>query len=159
MKISKIGSIAVLAMAVFACAKADTKVDYPENFQSWNHVKSMVLYADHALADPFEGIHHIYANDVAMDGFDSNKFAEGSVIVFDLFENNEGGGALQEGPRKLTGVMVKDSKHFSKTGGWGFEGFAGSSKDERLVSDGGAGCYACHESNVKESDYVFSKTR
>jgi len=159
MKASKVGSIALAFMTVFACAKADTKVDYPENFQSWNHVKSMVLYADHALADPFEGIHHVYANDVAMDGFDSNKFADGSVIVFDLFENNEGGGALQEGARKLTGVMVKDSKHYGKTGGWGFEGFAGSSKDERLVSDGGAGCYACHEQNASATDYVFSKTR
>lgn len=94
-----------------------------------------------------------------MDGFDSNKFADGSVIVFDLFENNEGGVALQKGPSKLTGVMVKDSKHFSKTGGWGFEGFAGSSKEERLVSDGGAGCFVCQEANVKDTDYVFSKPR
>ncbi|MBL4853766.1 MAG: cytochrome P460 family protein [Robiginitomaculum sp.] len=159
MKLQRLAVIAVLTMVVLACAKAENKVEYPENFQSWNHVKSMVLYADHALADPFEGIHHIYANDIALDGFSNSQFAEGSVIVFDLFHSNEGGGALQEGDRKLTGVMVKNSKHFSKTGGWGFEGFAGDSTDQRLVSDGGAGCFACHEAQVKDSDYVFSKPR
>lgn len=52
MKASKVGSIALAFMTVFACAKADNKVDYPENFQSWNHVKSMVLYKDHPLANP-----------------------------------------------------------------------------------------------------------
>ncbi len=158
MKVSTIVFIAISTIAVTAGVKAEHSVAYPDNFRDWYHVKSMVLYADHALADPFEGIHHVYANKLAMEGFSNRQFADGSVIVFDLFNSIEGGGALQEGDRKLTGVMVKDSKHFSSTGGWGFEGFAGDSKDQRLVSDGGAGCFACHE-QVKDSDYVFSQLR
>lgn len=54
--------------------------------------------------------------------------------------------------------MQKDSAKYASTGGWGLEGFAADSKTERLVSDGGQSCFACHES-VKESDYVFSKWR
>ncbi len=29
----------------------------------------------------------------------------------------------------------------------------------RLVTDRGAGCFACHEANAKDSDYVFSQLR
>lgn len=151
--------IAASAMVAVACAQAEHNVDYPENFRDMYHVKSLVLHDDHPLADPFAGIHHIYANDIAKQGYAKGKFDDGSVIVFDLFESNDGGGALAEGDRKLTGVMVKDSKHYSETGGWGFEGFAGDSKNERLVTDGGAGCFACHSANAKDSDYVFSKLR
>ncbi len=151
--------IAAASLIATACVQADNKVDYPENFRDMYHVKSLVLHDDHPLADPFAGIHHIYANDIAKQGYAKGKFADGSVIVFDLFNSEEGGGALAEGSRKLTGVMVKDSKAYKKTGGWGFEGFAGDSKTERLVTDGGAGCFACHEANAKDSDFVFSKLR
>lgn len=157
-KVFLVASTLMLATATASAVQAQGTIDYPENYRSWYHVKSMVLYADHALADPFEGIHHVYANDTALNGFGKGQFADGSVIVFDLFKSNEGGGALQEGDRKLTGVMVKDNKRFSKTAGWGFEAFAGDSKDQRLVTDGGAGCFACHE-QVKDSDYVFSQLR
>ena len=158
MKVSTIVFIVISTKVVVACAQAEPKVEYPDNFRDWYHVKSMVILSDHALADPFEGIHHIYANNTALEGYKTGQFADGSVIVFDLFNSNEGGGALQEGARKLTGVMVKDSKNYSATGGWGFEGFAGDSTDQRLVSDGGAGCFACHEP-AKDSGYVFSKLR
>lgn len=158
MNASMIVSLLVSTVLVITSAHAGDKVAYPDNFRTWYHVKSMVLYSDHALADPFAGIHHVYANNVAMEGFSQGSFAEGSVIVFDLFHSNEGEGALQEGDRKLTGVMVKDSRRYADTGGWGFEGFAGDSRNERLVSDGGASCFACHE-QVKNSDYVFSQLR
>ena len=44
------------------------------------------------------------------------------------------------------------------TGGWGFQGWAGNSRDQTLVSDGGAGCYECHTAQA-ERDYVFSTWR
>ncbi len=54
--------------------------------------------------------------------------------------------------------MVKNAKQYSKTGGWGFEGFAGNSKSKRLTNDGGASCFACH-APLTESDYVYSRYR
>ena len=35
--------------------------------------------------------------------------------------------------------------------------FAGNSKTERLVKDGGKSCFGCHEAQ-KAKDYVFSET-
>jgi Cytochrome P460 len=134
------------------------QVDYPEGYRQWTHLKSMVIQKGHPLENPFEGIHHVYANPKAEKGLKSGKFANGSVLVFDLLQAKNGGSALAEGPRKLVGVMVKDKKRFGSTGGWGFEGFAGDSSTKRLVTDGGQGCYQCHTAQ-KGKDFVFSTYR
>ncbi len=144
--------IALTALA----AGNQQQIAYPENYRDWRHVKSMVILPGHSLADPFEGIHHIYANDKALRGYASGAFPDGAVIVFDLLKTQEGGNALQEGDRKLIGVMARDGAAFVKTGGWGFEAFAGDSKTERLVKDSGQSCYACHTAQEK-SQYVYSK--
>jgi len=148
----------VLVTAAYAFAKDAAPIAYPEGYRHWTHVKTMVLMPDHALAATFGGIHHIYANDRAVEGYRTGKFPDGSVLVFDLFDYNVADGAGTEGPRKLTGVMERDSKRFPKTGGWGFEGFAGDSQTKRLVTDGGASCFACHTAQ-KDHDFVFSKMR
>lgn len=55
--------------------------------------------------------------------------------------------------------MLKDSRKFAATGGWGFEGFAGNSKTERAVGAKAAeACFGCHAAQ-KNSDYVFSRYR
>ena len=118
----------------------------------------MMIEPGHALENPFQGIHHIYANDKAMRGLKDGKYPKGAVIVFDLLNYEKKDNAVEEAGRKLIGVMHKDDKKYSATGGWGFEGFAANSKTERLTSDGGAGCYSCHVSQ-KKSDYVYSQFR
>lgn len=140
------------------CAAQATKVDYPTGYRDWQHVKSMVIQPGHPLENPFGGIHHIYANKKAMQGLKGNKYPDGAVFVFDLLNYTEGGSALQEGERKLVGVMQRDTKRFKSTGGWGFEGFAGNSHSERLTNDGGQSCFNCHASEEK-THYVFSKLR
>jgi hypothetical protein len=78
--------------------------------------------------------------------------------VFDLLKYSDKDLTIQEGERKLLGIMHKDAKKYASTGGWGFEGFAGDSKSERLVKDGGLSCFGCHAPG-KKSDYVFSQLR
>lgn len=134
------------------------KVAYPDGYRDWTHIKSMLILPGHPLEDPFQGLHHIYANGKAVDGYGSDHFEEGSVIVFDLLEYKKQNKSIVEGERKLLGVMVKDNSRFPDTGGWGFEGFSGNSKTERLTSDGGKSCFSCHMSQ-KNNDYVFSKFR
>jgi hypothetical protein len=149
------GFSALLAGLVSA---AEIKVPYPDNYRSWFHVKSMLIEPGHPLENPFRGIHHIYANKKAMKGYKTGDFPNGSVIVFDLLKYAEKNNTIQEGERKLVGVMRKNGKKYSDTGGWGFEGFAGDSKSERLTKDGGTSCFECHQSE-KRTDYVFSKVR
>jgi len=133
-------------------------VAYPEDYRSWTHVKSMVINADHGLADPFEGIHHVYANDKALDGLIGGTYRDGAVLVFDLLSQEVGGGAIQEGERKFIGVMQFNAKEYGHTGGWGFEAFAGNSTTQRVVDDGGISCFGCHVA-VKDAGYVFTQYR
>jgi hypothetical protein len=133
-------------------------VSYPAGYRSFTHVKSLLLKANHPLANPFAGLHHVYANPKGLSGLKSGKYDDGAVLVFDLLDPQDGSDATAEGKRKLVGVMQRDSKKFAATGGWGFEGFAGDSKSERLVKDGGASCYGCHQARAQQS-FVFSEWR
>ncbi len=146
-----------LIAANVVCAE-NIAVPYPEGYRSWYHTKSMLIQPGHALENPFQGIHHIYANPKALKGLKNATFADGAALVFDLLKYTEKDLTIQEGERKLTGVMLKDSAKFAATGGWGFEGFAGNSTNERLVKDGGKTCFACHASE-KQRDFVFSQLR
>ena len=137
---------------------AGESVPYPEGYRNWIHVKSMVIEPGHPLANPFQGIHHVYANEKAFRGLKSGSYPNGAVLVFDLLEYQRKDHALTEGKRKLVGVMVRDSERYKSTGGWGFEGFAGDSHSERLTSDGGLSCFNCHRSR-ESSSYVFSRWR
>ncbi|MGP0566922.1 MULTISPECIES: cytochrome P460 family protein [unclassified Nitrospina] len=148
---------AMLFMASPMQAGGD-KVDYPDGYRDWTHVKSMVIQPGHPLENPFQGIHHVYANPKAVKGFETGAFPDGSVLVFDLLNYREAGKTLQEEGRKLIGVMQKDGAAFGKTGGWGFEAFAGDSQTKRIVTDGGTGCYACHTAE-EGHDFVFSRYR
>ena len=119
----------------------------------------MTINQGHALYEAFGGIHHLYANKKAEQGYKSSKFADGSVIAFDLLEAKAADNTVQEGARKVLGVMHKDSRKYKDTGGWGFEGFKGDSKTERAVGKNAAtACFQCHTAQ-KSSDYVFSTFR
>lgn len=138
---------------------ADPSVPYPENYRSWHHVKSMVIEEGHPLHAAFGGIHHLYANQKALEGYRNGRFPDGAVIVFDLLEASRADGAVTEGARKVAGVMHKDAKRYAATGGWGFEGFAGGDPAKRVVADKAEGaCFACHAPQ-KDRDYVFSSLR
>lgn len=155
--------IAFLLVFAFASAPAfsadPAPVSYPEGYRAWTHVKSMVINPGHSLYDAFGGIHHIYANAKAMEGYKSGKFPAGAVIVFDLLEAKSGNNAVQEGARKVVGVMHKNAAKWKDTGGWGYEGFKGDSKTDRAVGKNAASaCHGCH-TQQKEKDFVFSGYR
>jgi hypothetical protein len=150
----------LLALAGAPALAADpAPVPYPEGYRGWTHVKSMVINPGHPLYEAFGGIHHLYANRKALKGYQSGKFPDGAVIVFDLLEAKVADNAVQEGTRKVVGVMHKDARRWKDTGGWGFEGFKGDSRSERAVGKNAASaCYACH-TQQKDRDFVFSGYR
>ncbi len=134
-----------------------SEVVYPSDFRSWTHVKSMILEEGHPLYESFGGIHHLYANSEAMQGYRNGTFPDGSVIVFDLFHAVRADNAVTEGERKVIGVMYKNSRAFPETGGWGFAGFKNLT-GEKLDIDGKTACFNCHAAQ-KDKDYVFSSYR
>lgn len=151
------GAIAASIVALSPIVVADA-IDYPDGYRLWAHVKSLTLHDGHPLANPFKGIHHIYANDRALRGLKAEHYPDGSMFVFDLLESQTANNASSEGKRILTAVMVKDSARFPATDGWGYEGWAGDSRTERLVNDDGQSCHGCHMQQ-KEKDFVFSQWR
>jgi hypothetical protein len=150
---------AALCAGVPAFAADVAPVPYPAGYRQWTHVKSMVIDPGHALYDAFGGIHHLYANKKAEQGYRAGRFADGSVIVFDLLEARAADNTVQEGARKVVGVMHKDARKYKATGGWGFEGFKGDSTAARVVGQSAAkACFECHTAR-KGQDHVFSTFR
>jgi hypothetical protein len=155
---AKIVALLGVAAATVALA-AEPEVPYPAGYRDWHHVKSMVIEEGHPLYGAFGGVHHLYANDEALKGYRSDAFPDGAVIVFDLLAAVHDGNAVTEGPRKVVGVMHKDSKKFEATGGWGFEGFDAGNQTKRVVGNNAAtACFACHQPQ-KAQDYTFSRLR
>lgn len=149
---------AVTATGLAAGADAPP-VSYPKGYRDWRHVKSMVINPGHGLYDSFGGIHHLYANKGALQGYKTGKWPDGASIVFDLLEAKAADNALTEGARKVVGVMHRDARKYAATGGWGYEGFKGDSTTDRVV--GANAATACHQCHIAQKDvgYVFSKTR
>lgn len=144
---------------VLPAIAADPLVPYPEEYRGWHHVKTMVIEEGHPLYEAFGGIHHLYANPQAVAGYQAGEFPDGAIIVFDLLEAISADNAVIEGTRKVVGVMHKDARAYAATGGWGFEGFGGGDRANRVVGGNAASaCFACHEPQ-KDHDYVFSRLR
>jgi len=146
--------------AIAATAAADTQtLPFPVGYSRWTHIKSGLINPGHAAFARFGGLHHIYANATALDGYRSGRFADGSVLVYDLFEATDKGDAtIDQGPRRHIDVMVKDSARFAATGGWGYAEFAAGERRDRLRTAQRDGCAACHASQ-KDNDQVFSRWR
>jgi len=147
-----------LASAAPALAAEKAAVRYPDGFRSWRHVKSMVINKGHPLFEAVGGIHHIYANPAALQGYKSRKWADGSVLVFDLFEAVEADAAVTEGARKAVVVMERHAKKFAATDGWGYQVFDARTRKGSLDAKAAADCAACH-SQQKAAGYVFSAMR
>jgi len=140
-------------------SKSTNEVPYPEDYRTWSHVKTAIIDSQSRAFKRFGGFHHIYANEKAMAGFNTGSFSDGAMFVFDVLEAIEKNGEITEGRRKFIDVMVKDSKMYEGTGGWGFEEFKEESKTERTVKETAkAQCFNCHSSQQK-SDFVFSTYR
>lgn len=140
-------------------ADAGESVPYPDGFREWVHVKSAVITPSHAAYKTEGDLHHIYANKLAVEGYRTGTFADGAFIAYELLETRETAGLVSEGPRKRLDVMMRDSRRYTSTGGWGFERWYGDSRTERNVGDRAAKmCFGCHQKQ-KDQGFVFSRIR
>ena len=138
-------------------ADSGDPVPYPEGYRTWVHVKSTLVGPQSSGFSVNGGLHHYYANEKAMEGYRSGHFPDDSVLVDDLLETRETDGVLAEGPRRRLAVMVKDSRRFGETGGWGFEIFKGDGREAALMTaQARAACFGCH---TKARESVFTKFR
>ena len=106
----------------------------------------------------------ILGNDAAIQAYREGKLPlpDGAIIAWLAWsfvpseENNKVFGREQSfvaGPAKNVQFMVKDSKKYAATGGWGFAQLTdGKSVNEAVQS----ACFFCHEP-AKARDFVFTR--
>jgi hypothetical protein len=112
-----------------------------------------------------QDIRAILGNDIAIKAYRDGTlpFPDGTIIVrlawsYDSSEeNNKVFGQAQShvagAPKNGVQFMVKDSKKYAATGGWGFAQFNdGKPADEAVHNT----CFACHEPG-KARDFVFTR--
>ena len=130
----------------------------PSGYRDWRLIS--VAREEGSLND----IRAILGNDMAIKAYREGKlpFPEGTIIAALHYshvpseENNKVFGRPQSvvaGPPK-NGVqfMVKDSKKYASTGGWGFAQFDdGKPADEAVLKT----CFPCHQA-IKARDLVFT---
>lgn len=155
----------VLAALQSPSVRADEgTVAYPEGYRGWTFLHSSLVpagfpgFSKSPCVKPCtNGIFHFYANELAMKGLRSGNYSDGAIIAEEMLEFNVGEkGNGGEGKRVLTAVMVKDSKRYATTGGWGYGNFQEGSKVNTLDAKAQENCHQCHTSQ-KDSGYVFTK--
>ncbi|MER8579644.1 cytochrome P460 family protein [Mesorhizobium sp. M1423] len=84
-------------------------------------------------------------------------FPDGSVLVklaWKRAQSAEFESASVPGAPTTVQVMVKDSKKYASSGGWGFGRFIDGKPTDLAQHET---CFACHEARVQNHDYVFTR--
>ena len=107
----------------------------------------------------FDEFRAILGNSVSMKAYHEGAlpFPDGAMLAklaWKHVPSVEFPAAFVPGPTTTVQIMVKDSKKYPSTGGWGFGRFIdGKAVDEAQHKT----CFACHEANVKGHDFVFTR--
>ena len=158
------GVIALKAPVSGQADKADGPVfvtKIPAGYRDWKLIS--VAHEEGNLND----IRAILGNDIAIKSSREGKlpFPEGAIIGRIAWkhipseENNKIFGRQQsfvagDAPEWYLQFMVKDSKKYAATGGWGFAQF---DKDGKPAGEATMkSCFPCHQ-NIQSRDLVFTK--
>lgn len=140
-------------------------ITIPAGYREWR-----LISIGHLAGGKLKQLRAQMGNDVAMMAFRDGKlpFPDGTIIAAlhwnesSSEDNNKvlaggfPGAGLQSsvaGTAENVQFMVKDSKKYAETGGWGFADFKnGKAGDEALHKT----CFPCHEP-AKDRDFVFAR--
>jgi len=140
----------LLVLLAACCAFAAATAPLLPKYQTWKKSIRKVVSAKSSL---FYGIHYIYADQKALQGYKAgNKFPEGSRIIVEHF-NIKGGDSSVDGSKNMTVLMKKDKRQ-KRTGGWLYAGYTANGKPSGL--DPVKNCFECHQKEVAGRDYIFS---
>lgn len=129
-------------------------VSIPEGYRDWK------LIAPALEGPPLDELRVVLGNPAAVKAIQNLKgpFPDGLVLVklaYKRKQSPEFAPATVPGQATTVQVMVKDSKRYASTGGWGFGRFvAGVPVDAAQHQT----CFACHEARAaKDRDFVFTR--
>lgn len=151
--LKKIGLLVLIASSYSSLSYAESLPTEHGEYIDWR-----VLGVSHRLDKKY--VRSILGNDTAIHAARSGKTApwpDGSIIAKLSWKEEthpNWPNAIVPGEFAGAEAMVKDSKRFAETGGWGFGRWDG----KNLVmhdKDKANACFACH-SPMKASDYVYT---
>lgn len=154
----------VVSLMTFAVSRFERQanpvsgITIPPGYRDWKLIS--VAHEEGSLND----FRAILGNDVAVKAFRENKlpFPDGTIIARLAWkyvaseENNKVFGRAQSfvaGPPINLQLLVKDSRKYAATGGWGFAQFTNGKPDGEAVQKT---CFPCHEP-AKAHDLVFTR--
>jgi Cytochrome P460 len=144
-----------------SATSADDGVPFPNGFRDWFVVNSMSATKDSPVFGNVEGMHLIHVNAKGLPTLKKGgpfPYPDGTIFADDVHEFSVKDGATIEGAKKFVTVMVKDTKKYPLTGGWGFQVWLGGDPSKPQVPDAAhavQACFACHTPE-KAQDFVFS---
>jgi hypothetical protein len=109
-------------------ARTDDGVKLPVGFQRGYLANSMLVTKEPNKTGLITGVHLIYVSGIGATRFKrggATAYPDGTVLVDDVREFSVDDGVYHQGGRKFLTTMVKDSKKYAATGGWGFQAWVG----------------------------------
>jgi hypothetical protein len=128
-------------------------VTIPVGYRNWE------LVAPAQETGNLDELRAVVGNALSMAAYQSETlpFPDGSMLVklaYKRVQSSEFPAAFVPGSPTTVQVMVKDSKRYAATGGWGFGRFVnGVPVDEAQHRT----CFACHAAHVASHDFVFTR--
>ena len=160
--VAAMAGLVTLVAAARVHADAEPSAPYvteiPQGYRDWKWISSA------HEAGNLNSLGALLGNDVAFKAFREGKlrYPDGTILAALHYrnvpsdENNKIFGQVQSFvPGAPTNIqfMVKDSKKYAATGGWGFGHFAdGKAGDAAFMKS----CFPCHE-KTKATDLVFTR--
>jgi hypothetical protein len=128
-------------------------VTMPEGYRQWE------LVAPALEDEPLNELRAVVGNSTAIEAYRAGTlpFPDGSVLVklaWKRRQSPEFESASVPGAATTVQIMVKESKKYATTGGWGFGRFVGGKPVDEAQHQT---CFACHEARVKGRDFVFTR--
>ncbi|MGY0557315.1 MULTISPECIES: cytochrome P460 family protein [unclassified Lysobacter] len=160
--LSVLAGVAACSMSVLFAAEAGAGseraspiygVTLPDDYRKWQ------LIAPAVEAEPLDELRAVLGNDRAVEAYrlGTLPFPDGTVLAklaWKHVQSPEFEPASIPGAATTVQIMVKDSRKYASTGGWGFGRFVdGKPADEAQHRT----CFACHEARVQEHDFVFTR--
>lgn len=153
-----------IALITIAAIRADDQaapifgIKIPPGFRDWKLIS--VAHEEGSLND----LRAVLGNEIAIKAYREGKlpFPDGTIITRLAWtytpseDNNKAFGRQQSfvaGPPTNVQFMVKDSKKYASTGGWGFAQFKDGKPDDKADLKS---CFPCHE-KAKATDLVFTR--
>jgi len=125
----------------------------PQRYRQWE------LIAPAQEAEPLNELRAVLGNSVAIKAYMKGKlpFPDGTVLAklaWQHAQSPEFEAASVPGAATTLQIMIKDSKKYSATGGWGFGRFVNGRPADKAQHQT---CFGCHEGRVKAHDFVFTR--